>query len=77
VRLRHAFTDKRYDFANPTGLKALDPSHEASLAFDWRPDSQTRFRVVVDNLLDERVGGAIGHAALPRRVRLGLSRSFE
>src|SRR5690606_39324932 len=51
VRLRHAFTDKRYDFANPTGLKALDPSHRSE---EHTSELQSRENLVCRLLLEKK-----------------------
>jgi outer membrane cobalamin receptor len=77
LRVRYSFTDERHDFAIPVGSRVLEPTHQASASIAWRPTPNTQVLLAADNLFDDRTGDAIGFPALPRRVRISLTKHFE
>src|SRR5690606_7951503 len=76
VRAQYSLTDRRLDFAIPTGIQILDATHRGSLSIAWRPTHDAEIRLSGENLFDDREGDAIGFPALPARARLAVKRRF-
>ena len=76
VRAQYSLTDRRLDFAIPTGIQILDATHRGSVSIAWRPTRDAEIRLSGENLFDDRGGDAIGFPALPARARLAVTRRF-
>src|SRR5690606_8605411 len=76
VRAQYSLTDRRLDFAIPTGIQILDATHRGSVSIAWRPTHDAEIRLSGENLFDDRGGDAIGFPALPARARLAVTRRF-
>lgn len=77
IEARYAFSDKRDDFAIPTGILTLDVAHRSAVSAVWTINSQLNFRLDAENLLGDKSPDAIGFPALPRRVRVSLTHRFD